>query len=280
VMASERALGVYLVASLGGIAVCPRAAGAQTRDLRADPALDITVTGIGAAAWVASELFEPRLAPTRCRWCEVDGADREVREALVWSRPDLADALSNVSAFALAPLAAVGLDAVAASHEGALGKVPVDAMLVVEAAVIATDVNMLAKILVGRERPFVHALAPEEKDHTSRPFDNNASFFSGHATETFALAAAAGTLSTMRGYRWAPLVWGTGGAVAAVTGYLRIAADRHWLTDVVVGALVGSGIGIGVPLLFHRPEATTATATATGGLSLPPPRPVTITIAW
>jgi len=269
-----RTLGMCLVASLGGVVVRSRAADAQTRDLPWDPALDVTVTVVAAAAWVASDLFEPRLAPTKCRWCEVDSADREVREALVWSRPDLADTLSNVSAFA------VGLDAVAASREGALGNVPVDAMLVVEAAVIATDVNMLAKLLVGRERPFVHALAPDEKDHTSRPFDNNMSFFSGHATETFALAAAAGTVATMRNYRWAPLIWGTGAAVAAATGYLRIAADRHWLTDVLVGAFVGSGIGIGVPLLFHRPEATTATVTATTGLSLPSPRLVSFTIAW
>jgi membrane-associated phospholipid phosphatase len=28
---------------------------------------------------------------------------------------------------------------------------------------------------------------------------------------------------------------------AAATGYLRTAARRHWLTDVSVGALVGTG---------------------------------------
>jgi membrane-associated phospholipid phosphatase len=269
-------LGIALVASLSATLSLPRPAAAQTHDLRWDPAIDLTVTGVGAAAWMASTLLEPQLAPTRCRWCEVDDLDRAARDALLWSHPDTADALSNVSAFALAPLAAVGLDALAASHERSLDQVAVDAALVVEATVIAGDVDMLTKLLVGRERPFVHALAPDAKGRTPRPSDDNLSFFSGHTTETFALAAAAGAVTTMRGYRWAPIVWSTGGAIAIATGYLRIAADRHWLTDVLVGALVGTGIGIGVPLLFHRPE-TTPSPTRPGALAGPQ---VSMTLAW
>jgi membrane-associated phospholipid phosphatase len=77
------------------------------------------------------------------------------------------------------------------------------------------------------ERPFVHVLPPAQKGRTAQPDDNNLSFSSGHTTATFALAAAAGTVATMRGYRWAPLTWIVGGALALGTGYLRIAADRH-----------------------------------------------------
>jgi membrane-associated phospholipid phosphatase len=33
---------------------------------------------------------------------------------------------------------------------------------------------------------------------------------------------------------------------------MRVAADRHWLSDVAVGALVGSGIGVAIPMLAHR----------------------------
>ena len=35
-------------------------------------------------------------------------------------------------------------------------------------------------------------------------------------------------------------------------GYLRIAADKHYLSDVTVGAVLGTLIGAGIPLLFHH----------------------------
>ena len=82
--------------------------------------------------------------------------------------------------------------------------------------------------------------------------DGNLSFFSGHTSFAFSLAVASGTVASMRGYRAAPAVWGVGLGAAAVTGYLRIAADRHYATDVMTGALVGSALGFAVPYLLHR----------------------------
>ena len=39
------------------------------------------------------------------------------------------------------------------------------------------------------------------------------------------------------------LIWGSTYALASATGYFRIAADKHYLSDVIVGAIVGSSIG-------------------------------------
>ncbi len=39
--------------------------------------------------------------------------------------------------------------------------------------------------------------------------------------------------------------------LAVSVPYFRMAADRHYLTDVLVGAAVGTAVGIGVPLAFH-----------------------------
>jgi len=89
-------------------------------------------------------------------------------------------------------------------------------------------------------------------DHSQGPDDANLSFYSGHTNFTFALAAAAATVGRLRGYRWAPAALLVGGLVAATTGYLRIAADQHYLTDVLTGAAVGTTIGVAVPYL-HRP---------------------------
>ena len=58
----------------------------------------------------------------------------------------------------------------------------------------------------------------------------------------------------MRRYRLAPWIWAAGLAVAAVTAYLRIAADRHYASDVTVGAAIGSLTGFAVPYLFHNPK--------------------------
>jgi len=47
-----------------------------------------------------------------------------------------------------------------------------------------------------------------------------------------------------------PFIWGTGLAIAATTGYLSIAADRHYLTDVITAAAVGSAFGFGIRTSF------------------------------
>ena len=51
----------------------------------------------------------------------------------------------------------------------------------------------------------------------------------------------------------APLIFGSGLLLGATTGYMRMAADKHYMSDVLVGAGMGSLIGFVVPYTFHRP---------------------------
>lgn len=91
--------------------------------------------------------------------------------------------------------------------------------------------------------------------------ERNLSFFSGHSSLAFSLAVSSGTVASLRGYRWAPLVWAVGLPVAAFTAYSRVAADAHYLSDVVVGSVMGALVGGGIPLLFHGRVDGPVTAT-------------------
>jgi membrane-associated phospholipid phosphatase len=82
--------------------------------------------------------------------------------------------------------------------------------------------------------------------------DDNVSFYSGHSAFAFALAGSAGTIASLRGYPHAWVVWAVGMPVAGAVALLRVGAAKHYLTDVLVGSLVGGAIGAGVPLLFHQ----------------------------
>jgi membrane-associated phospholipid phosphatase len=199
---------------------------------------------------VAFVVLQPEIAPARCRRCDANEFDSAARNAFLWRDPRAANLASDITGLALAPIAAFGLDALAASHDGSGRTVPLDALLITEAVVLALDATEITKVLVGRGRPFLRA---HPDDPTPPSSDDNLSFFSGHSAEAAALAAASGTVATMRGYRWAPITWAVGGALAAGTAYLRIAADEHWLTDVLVGLAVGVGVGFAVPYVFHRP---------------------------
>lgn len=256
------------------VTIAPSVARAQ--ELRYDLAVDLPIAIGGAGAWVTSELLKKDLSPSSCRWCDRDadgtdrlnGLDRGVRDGLKWNDTKTADTISNVTGFALTPLLAIGAGALAAAHDDRQRGIGVDVLVVAEAAVIAVDLNQLTKFLVGRERPFVHALPPDQKGLTAQPSDNNVSFFSGHTTATMSVAVAAGTVASMRGYRWAPLVWATGLTLSLTTAYLRIGADKHYFTDVMTGAIVGAAIGFGVPYLFHRPRNDVAPGTSTGAVSV------------
>lgn len=225
----------------------------ESHELRFSLLSDGLITGVAAMGWLVSETAEKSaLAPATCRWCEDNAFDRFGR-GVHWSPQEqgTADSLSNVAGFAAVPLTVIGLQSWLAVDFGAARKIPEDLLIIGESAMLALVVNQGVKFAAGRERPFVHALLPGQKPLTKNPSDNNLSFFSGHTTFTFSLVVAAGTVAGQRGYRGSALIWGVGLPLAATTAYFRMAADRHYLSDVLVGMAVGSAFGVGVPLLLH-----------------------------
>ena len=59
-------------------------------------------------------------------------------------------------------------------------------------------------------------------------------------------------IARARGYRSEPYIWAATGVLGAATAYLRIAADKHYATDVLAGAVLGSAVGLTVPWLMRR----------------------------
>lgn len=232
------------------------------RPLDVRPVRDVGLTLGGAVLWVGSEtLLKGRLAPAHCIWCDRDAAGTETLNALDrWGRgiagsplqQRRADTLSNVVDFGLLPAAAMGTGAWLALEQGGVRTAAEDTLVVVQTAVLSAVANQGVKFLVGRERPFVLRLAPEQRPLTAHPDDNNLSFYSGHSSFAFALAVSAGTVAELRGYEGRGWVWAVGLPLAASVPVLRMVADKHYLTDVALGSAVGAAFGVGVPLLLHR----------------------------
>ncbi|HPM40959.1 MAG TPA: phosphatase PAP2 family protein [bacterium] len=222
--------------------------GGGVRELRSDWKLDLAVTAIAGAGWLIMSGGKEAMGPKSCRWCEVNSFDAWGHDNLKWSNPNAANVSVYVTGYALAPAAAFGLDALAAHREGAIDGFWIDALVIAEAAALSCMTTEIVKMAVGRQRPRAHY------GRGSLNVDDNHSFPSGHTGLAFSLAAASGTVASMRNYSLAPVIWGTGMGIAALTGYLSVAADRHYLTDVIGGAVLGSAFGVAIPYLFHRPR--------------------------
>jgi membrane-associated phospholipid phosphatase len=114
--------------------------------------------------------------------------------------------------------------------------------------------NSVTKYLVARPRPYVYSADPRVMRYADRQRnDSHLSFFSGHSAMTFAAAVSGSYLFTQtspdRGARAA--VWGTELFLAATTAGLRVRAGQHFPSDVLVGAVVGAGLGAGIPALHY-----------------------------
>ncbi|MDY7225264.1 phosphatase PAP2 family protein [Hyalangium rubrum] len=252
----------------------------QVHELRFNWTRDGLITGAGAVLWIGSEaLFKDDLAPATCRWCDraPDGTDRLNRldrwgRGLAGSTPEArkrADTWSNIVDFGLLPAGVLGAQYALAHGSGADRRIFFeDAGIIIESAVLAAVLNQTVKFIAGRERPFVHVLPEDEKGLTAHPTDNNLSFYSGHTTLAFALVVSAGTVAELRGYKHRGWIWAVGLPVATSVGLLRMGADKHYLTDVATGAVMGTAFGLAVPLLLHgrredpRPQETTLRVSA------------------
>lgn len=224
--------------------------------------VDGAITLGAGLLWLGSEyVFKHSLAPTRCRLlCErtedgvttVNSWDLSARAAR-WAPEHLRTAalLSDAMVYLVLPATLGGLQYYNAASSNAPGGVWTDYLLILQTAALAQVVNQSVKFLVGRERPFANAQTLEER--LADPDDDaNLSFFSGHSTFAFALTVAAGTVSQLRGYKNAWMVWAFALPLAATVPYFRMAADKHYLSDVIVGSLVGAAFGVGIPLLHGR----------------------------
>lgn len=208
----------------------------------------------GATVYLVLELgLKEQITPSECRWCRANALDRAVRDALVWDVVHGPDQLSNLTGYVGNPVYGIGMLILSSlDSDDTTRRWYDDAIPVLQAGIATGVINQSVKVLFGRSRPFV-----EFKGTSTRSkVDENTSFFSGHTSLAFAMAAASGTVASIRGYGTAPYIWGGGMLLATATGYFRIAADAHYFTDVLTGAVVGSAIGIAVPLLFHHDVLT------------------------
>jgi hypothetical protein len=113
-------------------------------------------------------------------------------------------------------------------------------------------VKVVAERLVVRERPYVAACS--DRDVPGMPScdgsDSRKSFFSGHTALSFTgagLSCAHHLALHLYGGAWDGLACGAAIAVAGLTGTLRMVADRHYATDVLVGAAFGFAAGFLLP---------------------------------
>lgn len=195
---------------------------------------------------------------TACGWCETNRFDVAARALLVRRDPRDAAVASHVLSIIVAPLLAFGAVVVPAiagrRHRHALQ----DSAIVLNAFLLVTGLADGVKKLTDRQRPgFLYGRASEiEAD--SAPIERFLSFFSGDTAWAFVLAAAAATLAHLRGYAFARRLALIGAALGVVTALLRVAADMHWATDVLAGAVVGTAVGVGLPWLLHPRELAAA----------------------
>ncbi|MFL5262188.1 MAG: phosphatase PAP2 family protein [Anaeromyxobacteraceae bacterium] len=216
---------------------------AAADDLAVEAPRTAAVAGATFATAGILSLAGGGLLPASCRWCDPPALDRHARTALAWGDTKLASRLSDLGVVAL-PAALAATDYALAG--GDLGRAAEDVLVAGEAVAVALLATELAKVTVARRRP--DALGEARRASN----EDDLSFFSGHASGAFAVAGAFGTVARLRGYRGWPALYAAGFAVAAGVAYLRVAGDKHWLTDVAAGAVVGAAAGVGLPLLLHR----------------------------
>lgn len=206
---------------------------------------DLPALGIGVV------FASARLVRTQKAWCAplCDKKDLNAFDRLTAGRWD--PAWTNVSNAGIAVVMAAPAIYLLA-EEGPLNALN-DAVVIGEAALLASATSTIMTVAAGRPRPFLYSeKAPLEDRNT---VDASMSFISSHTAISFAIAT-----STWMAYRrlhpgsrahW--LVLAIGDAAATLVGAARMLAGRHFPTDVISGAIVGTSVGVMVPALHGAP---------------------------
>ena len=112
--------------------------------------------------------------------------------------------------------------------------------------------NTAVKRLSARPRPAVKLRAPNIEHRSGRAL--RVVLLGPHEPRSDARAGSVTALAYLRGYGYRHVALGVGLALSLSIGVLRMAAQRHWFTDVLTGWIVGAALGVFIPLVLHPRE--------------------------
>jgi membrane-associated phospholipid phosphatase len=225
---------------------------------------DWMLTGTAASLAVATAIIEPQPR----HWRGGILFDESVRDALrpssIQARYTFRDA-SDVGV-SLATAWPILADAFLTAwwYRGRADLAQRIALVDAEAFAVAAAVQGITNTLVSRERPYGRECGGELSEQTVQCENPNRyrSFFSGHSTLAFTAAGVTCVHHLGVGLLGPPgdaITCVAGYGVAAATALFRVAADMHYMSDVLVGSFVGTAIGLTIPLL-HLGEVRDARA--------------------
>jgi hypothetical protein len=225
---------------------------------RITPGVDVPIILAAAAGGALTYALESPLITRTCP-CDrnsVNGFDRFV----IGNHSNLAGWISDVTV-GLSLAVPVALAVATAPTYATLVE---DLTVFVEALSIAGALVSITKVAVDRPLPRVYegdpALIGRARGYRS--------FYSGHTTLAFTAMAATSVTIGLR-YDRTLVPWLVTGLVGGSVAVERLLGGYHFPSDVIVGALVGTAVGVAVPLLHaRRSSLRIAVLPAAGGLML------------
>jgi membrane-associated phospholipid phosphatase len=140
-----------------------------------------------------------------------------------------------------------------------------DLLLYGESLTASLLFNLGAKYAFKRPRPYTTSANPRIRKYAEgQEGDASLSFYSGHSTMAFTAAVAGSLLFRSEDEYARGAVWGFNMALASATANFRVRAGKHYYSDVIAGAIIGTGFGILFPSLHlgvDSPGTSAPTAT-------------------
>jgi membrane-associated phospholipid phosphatase len=204
-------------------------------------AVDIPIIAVGGGAGLARILFEDKLARKSCP-CDQASINRLDRWAVGY-HSQAASVAADVTVYGVLitlPL----VDLIDLGFGRALGE---DVVVYVEALAVTTALQNATNFIVARPRPRTYAGDPAFLNSG----EGYVSFYAGHvSTVSAGLAVAALTLRKRYGEQVWP--WIVGALITTSVAVERVASGHHFPTDVAIGAVAGTAVGLAIPWLHLR----------------------------
>jgi len=207
----------------------------------------ITLVG-GCTQAAALQLPDPVLTPENIEALNVETINKFDRNAPRQFSPS-----ANTQSDYTLGIVMVAPSAIAASELGRSGwnHALIYSGMYLETFLLTNGVKDLTKDIVQRTRPLFYNsdLSLDERAVLAAAGDGRTSFYSGHTAVAFSSAVfLASTYDELYDNKTVSrALWTSSIGLATATGYLRFKAGKHFPSDILTGAIIGTAIGYWVP---------------------------------